>query len=320
MFKKHRQKPTPPSLSHNPKKVESNAASRNGPPSPVTPLTKNSLEFHCQWAHGSPTILVSGFSNVKELYHKIAEGFETPVSEILFCTLNTYRVDMKKILGGQIGLEDLIFAHKKGRAKEVELVKSEEALGLTITDNGNGYAFIKRIKEGSIIDSIGVINVGDHIEKLDDQSVVGKKHFEVARMLKDIPVGETFKIRLVEPLKSDFSNIGPKNSSYKKGAAKKGGILTGKETLRFKAGGNATIEQQDEIMDAGIEKINNILENFLGINDSELATQIWEISEGKTNSMDFADAIDDSDLSAFEFTDELVIEIWGAITDARDGR
>lgn len=41
-----------------------------------------------------------------------------------------------------------------GRPKEVELVKSEDALGLTITDNGNGYAFIKRIKEGSVIDSI----------------------------------------------------------------------------------------------------------------------------------------------------------------------
>lgn len=46
-----------------------------------------------------------------------------------------------------------------GRPKEVELVKSEDALGLTITDNGAGYAFIKRIKEGSIIDSIPHIQV-----------------------------------------------------------------------------------------------------------------------------------------------------------------
>uniref|UniRef100_A0A8B9QBV9 GIPC1-3 GH1 domain-containing protein n=1 Tax=Apteryx owenii TaxID=8824 RepID=A0A8B9QBV9_APTOW len=61
----------------------------------------------------------------------------------MFCTLNTHKVDMEKLLGGQIGLEDFIFAHTKGQRKEVEVFKSEEALGLTITDNGAGYAFIK---------------------------------------------------------------------------------------------------------------------------------------------------------------------------------
>lgn len=71
--------------------------------------------------------------------------------QILFCTLNSHKVDMRKLLGGQIGLEDFIFAHRKGRPKEVDVEKSEDALGLTITDNGAGYAFIKRIKEGSII-------------------------------------------------------------------------------------------------------------------------------------------------------------------------
>lgn len=50
---------------------------------------------------------------------------------------------MEKLLGGQIGLEDFIFAHIKGIKKEVEVHKTEDALGLTITDNGAGYAFIK---------------------------------------------------------------------------------------------------------------------------------------------------------------------------------
>jgi len=50
---------------------------------------------------------------------------------------------MQKLLGGQIGLEDFIFAHVRGETKEVELTKTEDALGLTITDNGAGYAFIK---------------------------------------------------------------------------------------------------------------------------------------------------------------------------------
>ena len=66
---------------------------------------------------------------------------------------------MKKLLGGQIGLEDFIFAHRKGRPKEIEIVKTEDALGLTITDNGAGYAFIKRIKEGSIVAQIPHIEV-----------------------------------------------------------------------------------------------------------------------------------------------------------------
>lgn len=46
-----------------------------------------------------------------------------------------------------------------GRAKEIEITKTEDALGLTITDNGAGYAFIKRIKEASIIDNIEYIQV-----------------------------------------------------------------------------------------------------------------------------------------------------------------
>lgn len=50
---------------------------------------------------------------------------------------------MGKLLGGHLGLEDFIFAHVKGIKKEVNVYKSEDSLGLTITDNGVGYAFIK---------------------------------------------------------------------------------------------------------------------------------------------------------------------------------
>merc|ERR1712037_668361 len=103
-----------------------------------------------------------------------------------------------------------------GRPKEIEITKSEDALGLTITDNGAGYAFIKRIKEGSIINSIPYIEVGDHIEKIDGESLVGCRHYEVAKMLKEIPRGSTFVIRLVEPLKAGFANIGPRSGGGKK--------------------------------------------------------------------------------------------------------
>lgn len=120
-------------------------------------------------------------------------------------------------------------------------MKTDDALGLTITDNGAGYAFIKRIKEGSVIDRIKVIEVGDHLERINTTSLVGRRHFEVAKMLKDIPKGSTFTLRLVEPQKNGFGSIGPRGD-LKKG--KKAGYGSGKETLRFKADGSAQIVEQ----------------------------------------------------------------------------
>ncbi len=40
------------------------------------------LVFNCQLAHGSPTGLISGFSNVKELYQKIADCFQIPAATV----------------------------------------------------------------------------------------------------------------------------------------------------------------------------------------------------------------------------------------------
>lgn len=91
---------------------------------------------------------------------------------------------------------------------------------------------------------------GDHIEKLNNVNVVGKRHYEVARLLKDIPTNSTFTLRLVEPMKSGFQGIGPRNGS--KGSSKKG-YGSGKETLRFKANGNAAVEAQVRV------SINHIL-------------------------------------------------------------
>ncbi|KAG8437201.1 hypothetical protein GDO86_008046 [Hymenochirus boettgeri] len=176
------------------------------PPPPVNLRPK--LVFHTQLAHGSPTGRIEGFTNVKELYCKIAEAFQISPEEILFCTLNTHKIDMDKLLGGQIGLEDFIFAHVKGTKKEVDVLKSEDALGLTITDNGAGVAFIKRVKEDSTIDKVKVINVGDHIESINGKNVVGSRHYEVAKMLKELEKGKHFTLKLIEPLRA-FEMINP---------------------------------------------------------------------------------------------------------------
>ncbi|KAA0203634.1 hypothetical protein HAZT_HAZT004798 [Hyalella azteca] len=220
-----------------------------------------------------------------------------------------------------------LLTHLLGVAKEVEIVKTEDALGLTITDNGAGYAFIKRIKEGSVIDKLKlVVEVGDHIERIDGTSLVGRRHFEVAKLLKEIPRGASFVMRLVQPLKAGFANIGPR-SDPRSGSKK--GLGSGKQTLRFKANGQAQVEDVvsrglvhygDDHATVAIEKINSLLENFLGINDNDLAAQIWDLGQGKQNTMEFAEAVDDSDLESFGFNDDFIFELWGAITDAKSGR
>jgi len=63
---------------------------------------------------------------------------------------------------------------------------------------------MQAIREGSLASRIEGICVGDHVEKINDISVVGSRHFDVAKALKEIPVGSRFSLRLVEPLKSGF--------------------------------------------------------------------------------------------------------------------
>lgn len=51
---------------------------------------------------------------------------------------------------------------------------------------------------------------------------------------------------------------------------KGGDVKNGNKTLRFKADGQTSIEETDDIMDKAIERINGLLETYMGINDSEL--------------------------------------------------
>ena len=58
---------------------------------------------------------------------------------------------MANLLGGQVSLDDVLFAHVKGRVKNISLKKEIAALGLTISDNGAEMTFIKKIKEGTLM-------------------------------------------------------------------------------------------------------------------------------------------------------------------------
>lgn len=60
-----------------------NKTAANGaglPPPPASQRPK--LVFHTQLAHGSPTGRIEGFSNVKELYAKIADAFKIKPAEV----------------------------------------------------------------------------------------------------------------------------------------------------------------------------------------------------------------------------------------------
>lgn len=66
-----------------------NNLQQNGQASPVSPervrelpVHKPKLVFHCQQAQGSPTGIISGFTNIKELYQKISECYDFPVSDV----------------------------------------------------------------------------------------------------------------------------------------------------------------------------------------------------------------------------------------------
>lgn len=61
---------------------------------------------------------------------------------------------------------------------------------------------LQRIKAGSLIDQIKVICVGDHIESINGKNVAAYRHYEVANNLKDLKKGQTFTLKLIEPMKS----------------------------------------------------------------------------------------------------------------------
>uniref|UniRef100_A0A669AX71 GIPC PDZ domain containing family, member 1 n=1 Tax=Oreochromis niloticus TaxID=8128 RepID=A0A669AX71_ORENI len=279
------------------------ATSEGLPPPPNSMRPR--LIFHTQLAHGSPTGRIEGFSNVRELYAKIGEAFGIPPSEVMFCTLNTHKVDMDKLLGGQIGLEDFIFAHIKGQRKEIEVFKGEDALGLTITDNGAGYAFIKvrnRIREGKSING---------------HRLIGCRHYEVAKMLKELPKGKEFTIKLVEPLKA-FDMISQRSGGSRSASGVQLG--TGRGTLRLRSKGPATVEELPSAFEEkAIEKVDDLLESYMGIRDSELAATMVELGKDKKNPDEFAEALDET-LGDFAFPDEFVFDVWGAIGDAKVGR
>ncbi|XP_003428905.1 PDZ domain-containing protein GIPC3 isoform X3 [Ornithorhynchus anatinus] len=220
---------------------------------PSTPRVRPRLVFHTQLAHGSPTGKIEGFTNVKELYAKIAEVFSISPTE--------------------------------------------------------------RIKEGSIINRIAAVCVGDSIEAINDQTIVGYRHYEVAKMLRELPKAQPFTLRLVQP-KRAFDMISQRTKSSK--CPGEGKVVSGRETLRLRTRGSATVEEvPSEFEEAATKMVDDLLESYMGIRDVELASTLVETSKEKRSPQEFARGLD-SVLGEFAFPDEFVVEVWAAICKAKE--
>ena len=295
-------------------------------PAAVAPEPEIPKTFYCQLAHGGPTAVIPTPNNLAEVYQAIASKFDgMSPDDILYCTVNTFKPDMDNLLTTNLKVNDFIFAHCHGTRKEVTLTKTDAMLGVTLTDNGYGKVFIKRIHSDSVAArSQPAVLVGDHIEKINGQSVIGTRHYSVASTLRAIPVGESFTLRLVEPQQSGFSFVGPRKSGSTSSNAstttKKMNekIQDGTQTLRFRANGHAVMQEAPS--QAVVDKINDIFETYLGFNDDVLALAGWEIASKAKNYVDLKNLFADSDLGGFGFPDELYFDVWGAVDDYRKKR
>lgn len=175
----------------------------------------------------------------------------------------------------------------------------------------------QRIKEGSVIDHIQLISVGDMIEAINGQSLLGCRHYEVARLLKELPRGRTFTLKLTEPRKA-FDMISQRSAGGHPGSGPQLG--TGRGTLRLRSRGPATVEDLPSAFEEkAIEKVDDLLESYMGIRDTELAATMVELGKDKRNPDELAEALDER-LGDFAFPDEFVFDVWGAIGDAKVGR
>jgi hypothetical protein len=157
----------------------------------------------------------------------------------------------------------------------------------------------------------GVV-AGDHIAAINGTDLVGSRHFEVARMLKEIPIGSEFTLKLTSP-KSGMQ-VGQR-TALAAGATKEVKPGEGRKTLRMKA--NGTAEVFNEVEDASlvaqnalITKIDTLLEQHIGIRDLELSRTMYNLAKDAKEADQFAGKLDE-ELTDFEFPDDFVLDVSG---------
>ncbi|PIO73011.1 hypothetical protein TELCIR_05032 [Teladorsagia circumcincta] len=120
-----------------------------------------------------------------------------------------------------------------------------------------------------------------------------------------------FTLRVVSPKQSGFQQIGPRSLTTHKQS-----INDGMRTLRFKANGGVVIEEKavDKVM---IGRLNDILDSYLGVQDDQMAQSLWDLAMSCETLPQMNKAVRESELSVFEFPEELVFDMWGVVGDWR---
>ena len=65
--------------------------------------------------------------------------------------------------------------------------------------------------------------------------------------------------------------------------------------------------------------INKQLEKFIGINDDELAEELWRLALQK-NPHEFALSVGNSDLNEFKFNNHFIFDVWAIVDDVLNER
>lgn len=120
---------------------------------------------------------------------------------------------MENLLANYLSMGDTIIVHLVGDSEILNLVKTQDQLGLTITDNGHGRAFVKRVnsKDG-IMEKF--IKPGDNIAAINERSVLGMRHYEVAKALRQIEHNSKFTIKVIRPHLCDLTYKQQQESDY----------------------------------------------------------------------------------------------------------
>merc|ERR1719162_2563909 len=132
------------------------------------------------------------------------------------------------------------------------------------------------------------IGVGDHVSHINGTSLEGSRHFEVARMLKEIPIGSEFSVQVTHPKLAADAALAPRGNQGGSGNVAAGG---GKKTMRMKKDGTAVIEEVNDEVAKMVTKIDDMLEQF---------ATIFDLAKANAEADLFAGALDEK-LSDFEF-------------------
>ncbi|GMS88434.1 hypothetical protein PENTCL1PPCAC_10609, partial [Pristionchus entomophagus] len=272
--------------------------------------SKPTTMFSIQLAHSSDMRTIPAFDSLPDLYRTVKKLFPDE-ADVLYCTINSPKVDMYHLLSSSLGLGDVIFVHLVGETTTKKFTKTENNIGLTITDNGAGRAFIKRVRDGSIGEREG-LSMGQQIARINGEDMNGCRHYDVARVLRNIEEGREVDLELISPLQSGFSFIAPRTNV--KTAAKP--IENGGMTLRLKAQGPSVIQSAppDAALLAGV---NVIFENYLGVNDDQLAALVAEMAMASQSFQELGEKVKNSELAVFQLPDEFIFDIWGVLSDVR---